>query len=384
MRAASTPSSEFIVVPGGAGFVGSHLCERLLATGRYVLALDNFSTGTPDHVEHLRGHERFGLMRADIVEKLPQVVERAGRIVNLACPASPSYYQREPVQTTLASAVGIWHLLEMAQRSGARLLQVSTSEVYGDPQVHPQLESYWGHVNPTGPRSCYDEGKRCAEALCFAYQRQFGVRIGIARLFNCYGPRLRPGDGRVVSNFIVQALRGEALTVYGDGQQTRSFCYVDDTVDALLRLMDSPAAGPLNIGNPVEHTILELAEKVLRLTGSRSALRREPLPPDDPTRRRPDIACARRELGWEPRISLDDGLAETIRHFRDRLGMPARSMRLAAHAGAARREIVDAVATVSTDAATDAAPATLTETAPEIAALRASANTPTGTGSALT
>ena len=386
MRAAAVPVPEFVVVPGGAGFVGSHLCERLLASGRYVVALDNFSTGTPDHVEHLRGHERFELLQADIVETLPEVAERAGRIFNLACPASPSYYQREPVQTTLASAVGIWRLLELARRSGARLLQVSTSEVYGDPQVHPQVESYWGHVNPIGPRSCYDEGKRCAEALCFAYQRQFGVQIGIARLFNCYGPRLRPGDGRVVSNFIVQALRGDALTVYGDGQQTRSFCYVDDTVEALLRLMESPAVGPLNIGNPTEHTVLELAEKVLRLTGSRSALRREPLPPDDPTRRRPDIAGARRELGWQPRVSLDDGLVETIRHFRHRLGLTTRRTSVAGTNGASRRERVDAVASVGAgataiDLATAAAADALTGTALEISAHHAPASTPTGTGS---
>jgi UDP-glucuronate decarboxylase len=320
---ASMPDAELVVVPGGAGFVGSHLCDRLIAAGRRVLVLDNFSTGTPDHVEHLRGHVGFELLQADIVEALPAAVEGAACLFNLACPASPAYYQREPVQTTLASSAGVWRLLELARRSGARLLQVSTSEVYGDPLVHPQVESYCGHVNPIGPRSCYDEGKRCAEALCFAYRRQWDVQIGIARLFNCYGPRLRPGDGRVVSNFIVQALRGEPLTVYGDGLQTRSFCYVDDTVEALLRLMHSSHTGPINIGNPIEHTILELAEKVLHLTASRSRLRLEPLPPDDPVRRRPDITLARRELGWQPQVSLDDGLSETIRHFRHVLGLPA-------------------------------------------------------------
>jgi UDP-glucuronate decarboxylase len=300
------------------------VCERLLESGRSVLALDNLSTGDADNVEHLRAHPRFELLRADIVEPLPAAVEWGSRVFNLACPASPAYYQREPVQTTLASSIGVWRLLDLAKRRGLPLLQVSTSEVYGDPLVHPQVESYPGHVNPIGPRSCYDEGKRCAEALCFAYWRQWGVPISVARLFNCYGPRLRPGDGRVVSNFIVQALRGEPLTVYGDGRQTRSFCYVDDTVEALLRLMQSARTGPLNIGNPVEHTVLELAEKVLHLTGSRSKLTRKPLPADDPVRRKPDIGAARRELGWEPRVSLEDGLLETIRHFRHVLGMSPR------------------------------------------------------------
>jgi UDP-glucuronate decarboxylase len=310
----------FILVPGGAGFVGSHLCERLLDAGHEVVALDNLSTGTQRNVSLLAKNPRFRFVHHDLVDELPAEVNGARRIFNLACPASPAHYQRQPVQTTLTSAIGAWRLLEQAKRTGARLLQASTSEVYGEPEVHPQSESYHGHVNPIGPRSCYDEGKRCAEALFFAYHRQFDVPIRIARLFNSYGPRLRPGDGRVVSNFIVQALRGEPLTVYGDGQQTRSFCYVDDTVEGLLRLMDAEVEGPVNIGNPQERTVLELAEWVLRLTHSRSTLVKRPLPPDDPHRRRPDITLAKRKLGWEPKVSLEDGLKETIAFFRRELG----------------------------------------------------------------
>ncbi len=325
-------SSEFVAVPGGAGFVGSHLCDRLIADGHRVLALDDFSTGDASHLDALHDHPRFALQRADIVSALPAAIDAATLIFNLACPASPAHYQREPVQTTLTSAVGMWRLLEVAERTGARLLQTSTSEVYGDPLVHPQAEGYWGHVNPTGVRSCYDEGKRCAEALAFAYHRERQVDIRVARLFNCYGPRLRPGDGRVVSNFIVQALRGEPLTVYGDGSQTRSFCYVSDTVEALVRLMRSDAIGPINLGNPVEHTVLELAERVLALTGSKSSLQRRPLPADDPKRRCPDIGLARRTLDWEPRVSLDDGLRETIAHFRHELGLGERRVSLAATA----------------------------------------------------
>ena len=306
---------ERVLVAGAAGFLGSHLCDRLLAQGHEVLALDDFSTGHVDHIAHLLAHPRFELLRHDLIHPLPTLAAPT-RIYNLACPASPAFYQREPVQTTLTSVLGIWHLLELAQRSGARLLQASTSEVYGDPQVHPQTEAYYGHVNPIGPRSCYDEGKRCAEALCFAYHRQRAVPIRIARLFNSYGPRLRAGDGRVVSNFIVQALRGEPLTVYGDGRQTRSFCYVDDTVEGLLAMMEAGVEGPVNIGNPVEHTVLELAELVLRLTGSRSRLVRRPLPPDDPQRRRPDISVAREQLQWAPTVSLEDGLGATIDWFR--------------------------------------------------------------------
>lgn len=322
-------NDELIAVPGGAGFVGSHLCERLIATGRSVWVLDDFSTGDDANITALRTSPRFSVTRGDIVQAVPQLIDSAARIFNAASPASPAYYRREPVQTTLTSALGVWRLLESARRSGARLLQMSSSEVYGDPQVHPQPETYWGHVNPIGERSCYDEGKRCAEAMCYAYQRQYRSEVRVARLFNCYGPRLRPGDGRVVSNFIVQALRGQPLTIYGDGQQTRSFCYVDDTVEALLRLMEAPVDMPVNIGNPIEHTILELAETVLSLTGSRSALQRLPLPPDDPRRRCPDIARARNLLGWAPRVCLGDGLSATIAYFRRTLGLGLRSTSLA-------------------------------------------------------
>jgi UDP-glucuronate decarboxylase len=311
--------NDSILVTGGAGFLGSHLCERLLAQGHDVIAIDDLSTGHRRHVQHLNAHPRFKLLLHDITHALPAAVLGVRRIYNLACPASPAYYQREPVQTTLTSVLGMWRLLELAQNTGARVLQVSTSEVYGDPEVHPQVESYHGQVNPIGPRSCYDEGKRCAEAMCFAYHRQRHVPIRIARVFNSYGPRLRPGDGRVVSNFIVQALSGEPLTVYGDGEQTRSFCYVDDTVEGLLRMMDAEVEGPLNIGNPTEHTVLALAERVLELTGSDSPLERRPLPADDPHRRRPDISRAQHHLGWQPRIGLDEGLARTIDYFRREL-----------------------------------------------------------------
>ena len=308
-----------VLVPGGAGFVGSHLCDRLLARGHRVLALDDLSTGDTRHVAHLADEPRFALRVHDVTAPLPAAVGTVARIYNLACPASPTQYQRLPVQTTLTSVVGAWHLLELAGRCNAPLLQASTSEVYGDPQVHPQVEGYWGHVNPIGERSCYDEGKRCAEALCSAYRRERGARVRIARIFNTYGPRLRPGDGRVVSNFIVQALRGEPLTLYGRGEQTRSFCYVDDTVEGLLRLMDAGIEEPVNIGNPHERTVLELAERVLRLTGSRSRIEFRPLPADDPARRRPDIGAARRLLGWEPKVCLDDGLRRTVDYFRERL-----------------------------------------------------------------
>ncbi|HEV7576664.1 MAG TPA: UDP-glucuronic acid decarboxylase family protein [Caldimonas sp.] len=320
------PREPVILVTGGAGFVGSHLCERLLGAGHSVLAVDDLSTGDPSHIAHLLKQPRFRTARHDIARELPLEARSALRIFNLACPASPAYYQRHPVQTTLTSVLGIWRLLEIAERSGARLLQASTSEVYGDPQVHPQTESYHGHVNPIGPRSCYDEGKRCAEALAFAYHRERGLPIRIVRLFNSYGPRLTPGDGRVVSNFIVQALRGEPLTVYGRGEQTRSFCYVADTVDGLVRMMDSDIEGPVNIGNPEEHTVLELAEIVLRLTDSASRIVHRPLPADDPQRRKPDIALARAELGWQPRVALEDGLARTIHYFRALLQIGTRTM----------------------------------------------------------
>jgi len=322
-RTVDDAAEGLVLVPGGAGFVGSHLCDRLVERGCHVLALDDLSTGDAEHVAHLARHPRFRLVVRDLATGLPDEARVARRIYNLACPASPAHYQRRPVQTTLTSVLGAWHLLEHAQSVGARLLQASTSEVYGDPEVHPQRESYWGHVNPIGERSCYDEGKRCAEALCFAYRREREVAIRVARIFNTYGPRLTPGDGRVVSNFVVQALRGDPLTVYGEGRQTRSFCYVDDTVEGLLRLMDSAHEGPFNIGNPREHTVLELAELVLRLTGSRSRLEHRPLPADDPRRRRPDIVAARAALGWEPRVALEDGLQRTIEWFRATLGLPS-------------------------------------------------------------
>jgi UDP-glucuronate decarboxylase len=307
--------NESVMVSGGAGFLGSHLCERLLAAGQEVLCVDNFYTGTKRNVRHLLANPRFELLRHDVT--FPLYVE-VSRIFNLACPASPVHYQRDPVQTTKTSVHGSINMLGLAKRVGARILQASTSEVYGDPEVHPQNESYWGRVNPIGVRSCYDEGKRCAETLFFDYYRQYGTEIKVARIFNTYGPRMHASDGRVVSNFIVQALRGESLTIFGDGQQTRSFCYVDDLIDGLMRLMDSPAdlTGPLNLGNPAECTMLELAETVLRLTRSSSRLEFKPLPSDDPRRRQPDIALARARLGWQPQVPLEDGLRATIDYFR--------------------------------------------------------------------
>ena len=307
-----------VLVTGGAGFLGSHLCERLLADGHQVLCVDNFYSGDRRNVEHLLGEPRFELMRHDIT--FPLYVE-TDRIYNLACPASPVHYQRDPVQTTKTCVHGAINMLGLARRTGARILQASTSEVYGDPQVHPQPESYWGHANPVGIRACYDEGKRCAETLFFDYHRQHGLEIKVARIFNTYGPRMHPDDGRVVSNFVVQALRGEPLTVYGDGSQTRSFCYVDDLVDGLVRLMDSPpeVTGPINLGNPGEFTIAELAEQVLALTGSGSAVERRPLPQDDPVQRLPDIGLARDLLGWRPSVALEDGLRRTIDYFRSLL-----------------------------------------------------------------
>jgi len=301
-------------VTGGAGFLGSHLSERLLANGYDVICVDNFFTGTKDNIAHLLDNPYFELMRHDVT--FPLYVE-VDEIYNLACPASPVHYQFDPVQTTKTSVHGAINMLGLAKRVKAKVFQASTSEVYGDPTMHPQPEHYWGNVNPIGPRSCYDEGKRCAETLFFDYRRQHGLRIKIARIFNTYGPRMHPNDGRVVSNFIVQALRNQPITLYGDGTQTRSFCYVDDLIDGFVRLMESPddLVGPINLGNPGEFTMIELAEAIRDLTGSRSQLVHEPLPPDDPKQRQPDIALAREQLGWEPTIALRDGLKPTIAYF---------------------------------------------------------------------
>jgi UDP-glucuronate decarboxylase len=307
-----------VLVTGGAGFLGSHLCERLVAEGGDVLCVDNFYTGTKENVAHLLGHPRFELMRHDVT--FPLYVE-VDEIYNLACPAAPIHYQFDPVQTTKTSVHGAINMLGLAKRVKAKILQASTSEVYGDPQVHPQTESYWGHVNPIGLRSCYDEGKRCAETLFFDYWRQHRLRIKVARIFNTYGPRMHPNDGRVVSNFVVQALKGEPLTVYGEGKQTRSFCYVDDLVEGLMRLMntDDEVTGPVNLGNPAEFTIRELAEKVIALTGARSRIDNHPLPSDDPKQRQPDISLAKAKLGWQPKTALDEGLRRTIDYFAARL-----------------------------------------------------------------
>jgi UDP-glucuronate decarboxylase len=308
-----------ILVTGGAGFLGSHLCDRLVARGEEVLCVDNFFTGTKRNIEHLLHEPRFEMMRHDVT--FPLYVE-ADRIFNLACPASPVHYQFDPVQTTKTSVHGAINMLGLAKRVRARILQASTSEVYGDPEIHPQVEDYWGRVNCIGPRSCYDEGKRCAETLFFDYQRQHGLDIKVIRIFNTYGPRMHPNDGRVVSNFIVQALRGEDITIYGDGKQTRSFCYVDDLIEAMLRMMDSEKGflGPVNVGNPGEFTMLELAEKVLRLTASKSRVVHKALPADDPKQRRPDISLARKKLDWEPKVALEEGLVQTIAYFRKLLG----------------------------------------------------------------
>jgi UDP-glucuronate decarboxylase len=306
-----------VLVTGGAGFIGSHLCDRLIQAGHDVICLDNFFTGSKRNIERLIGHPRFELMRHDVT--FPLYIE-VDQIYNLACPASPIHYQHDPVQTTKTSVHGAINMLGLAKRLRCRILQASTSEVYGDPAIHPQVESYWGNVNPIGPRSCYDEGKRCAETLFFDYWRQHGLQIKIARIFNTYGPRMQPNDGRVVSNFIVQALQGRPITIYGEGSQTRSFCYVDDLVDALTRLMESPAdfVGPVNLGNPGEFTIRQLAEMIIEMTGSGSSLVSAPLPTDDPKQRRPNIEVARERLGWAPTIGLRDGLHSTIAYF-DRL-----------------------------------------------------------------
>jgi UDP-glucuronate decarboxylase len=304
-----------ILVTGGAGFIGSHLCARLLGLGAEVLCVDNFFTGQKDHITGSMDNPHFELLRHDIT--FPLYIE-VDEIYNMACPASPIHYQFDPVQTTKTCVNGSINMLGLAKRVRARILQASTSEVYGDPEVHPQTESYWGSVNPIGPRSCYDEGKRCAETLFFDYHRQHRVNIKVARIFNTYGPRMHPNDGRVVSNFILQALKGEPITVYGKGEQTRSFCFVDDLVDGLIGLMQTPEEiiGPMNLGNPRESTILELAETIIRLTGSRSKIEFKPLPVNDPRRRRPDITLARAIMGWEPVVPLEEGLSRTIDYFR--------------------------------------------------------------------
>ena len=315
-------SDQRVLITGGAGFIGSHLCEKILERGDEVVCVDNFYTGSRRNVHHLLSNPRFELIRHDVC--FPLYVE-VDEIYNLACPASPIHYQSDPVQTTKTSVLGAINMLGLAKRVKAKVLQASTSECYGDPMVHPQPESYWGNVNPIGPRSCYDEGKRCAETLFFDYRRQHDLGIKVARIFNTYGPRMHPHDGRVVSNFVVQALRREDITIYGDGSQTRSFCFVDDLVDGLQRLMATPhgVTGPINIGNPGEFTILQLAEAVVEQTGSTSRIVLKPLPQDDPRQRRPDLTRAKAELGWEPTVALHEGLARTIAYFRDLLGLPA-------------------------------------------------------------
>jgi UDP-glucuronate decarboxylase len=308
-----------ILVAGGAGFLGSHLSERLLKEGNTVLCLDNFFTGDKENVAHLMNNPSFELIEHDICYPIYLEVDQ---IYNFACPASPIHYQADPIQTTKTSVLGALNLLGMAKRLGCRIFQASTSEVYGDPHLHPQTEGYWGNVNPIGSRSCYDEGKRCAETLFFDYQRQNKVPIKVARIFNTYGPRMHPNDGRVVSNFIVQALKNEPLTIYGQGLQTRSFCYVDDLIEVIYRLMCSSdeVSGPVNIGNPVEYRVIDLANEVIRLTKSKSTIAYNPLPSDDPKQRRPDISLAKEVLGWEPNVCLEDGLNATIQYFKNKLG----------------------------------------------------------------
>jgi UDP-glucuronate decarboxylase len=307
-------TADRVLVTGGAGFLGSHLCDRLVSQGKDVVCVDNYFTGTKRNVDHLVGRPNFELMRHDVT--FPLYIE-VDQIFNLACPASPIHYQHDPVQTTKTSVHGAINMLGLAKRLRATIFQASTSEVYGDPQVHPQVEDYWGHVNPIGPRSCYDEGKRCAETLFFDYYRQHRLNIKVARIFNTYGPRMHPNDGRVVSTFIVQALRGEPISIFGDGSQTRSFCYVSDLIEAFVRYMDldEDFPGPLNLGNPTEFTILELAQEVIRQIGSRSKITKNPLPPDDPKQRRPDISLASARLGWQPTVPLAEGLKRTIEYF---------------------------------------------------------------------
>ena len=316
--------SKRIMITGGCGFLGSHLCERLLAQGNEVISVDNCFTGTKGNISHLLNHSSFEFIRHDVT--FPLYIE-IDEIYNLACPASPVHYQFDPVQTTKTSVHGAINMLGLAKRVKAKILQASTSEVYGDPEVHPQTESYWGRVNPIGIRSCYDEGKRCAETLFFDYYRQHNLKIKIARIFNTYGPRMHPNDGRVISNFIMQALQNKPITIYGEGRQTRSFCYVDDLVEGLIRLMNSPdeLTGPVNLGNPTEFTILELAEKVIELTGSRSELVLKPLPQDDPRQRKPDITVAKKEIRWEPSVALQDGLKKTIAYFEEMIRSTTRN-----------------------------------------------------------
>jgi UDP-glucuronate decarboxylase len=306
-----------ILITGGAGFIGSFLCEKLLAQGHDVICVDNMYTGSRRNIAKLLSNPNFEFIRHDVT--FPLYIE----VYNLACPASPIHYQRDPVQTTKTSVHGAINMLGLAKRLKARILQASTSEVYGDPEVHPQPESYWGHVNPIGPRSCYDEGKRCAETLFFDYYRQHRLPIKVARIFNTYGPRMHPNDGRVVSNFVVQALKGEPITLFGDGSQTRSFCYVDDLVEGLIRLMNAPVelTGPVNLGNPKEFSVRELAEKIIQMTGTRSRIEMRPLPTDDPQQRQPDIALARKTLDWAPKIELDEGLKAVVAYFRETLAI---------------------------------------------------------------
>lgn len=308
-----------ILVTGGAGFLGSHLSDRLLSEGHEVIAVDNFFTGNKRNVWHLSDNKNFELIRHDVTFPLYLEVDA---IYNLASPASPIHYQRDPVQTTKTSVLGAINMLGLAKRLGVRIFQASTSEVYGDPEIHPQPESYWGRVNPIGPRACYDEGKRAAETLFFDYHRQHGMAIRVARIFNTYGPRMAPDDGRVVSNFVLQALRGEPLTIYGDGSQTRSFCYVSDLIDGFVRLMDNDKdlVGPVNLGNPGEFTMKELADAVIEVTGSKSSIEHKPLPQDDPKQRQPDISLAKKELGWEPSVQLREGLEKTVEYFRGLIG----------------------------------------------------------------
>ena len=308
-----------VLVTGGAGFLGSHLCERLLAAGDYVLCVDNFYTGSKANIARFLGNPHFELLRHDVVSPLFVEVDE---IYNLACPASPIHYQSDPVQTTKSSVIGAINMLDLAKRTDARIFQASTSEVYGDPDIHPQGEDYWGRVNPVGIRSCYDEGKRCAETLFFDYRRQYNLKIKVARIFNTYGPRMLPNDGRVVSNFVVQALQGDPITIYGSGNQSRSFCYVDDLINAAVKFMESgdELTGPVNLGNPAEISILDLAQRIIELTGSKSPLVFKPLPSDDPTQRCPDIDLARRELGWEPQTTLEQGLVRTIAYFDELMG----------------------------------------------------------------